>query len=449
MANYYLGCDVSKGYADFIILDSSKKIIEPVFQLDDTFEGHNQLYRFLDDFIKHHPDASLFSAVESTGGLENNWLALLKRLSDLMNIKSSRINPVGPNALHKASLERNSNDAISAKLIAEYLIAFPEKVDYQSDDPYASLRKQWTLIEIYQKQKIQLLNQLSILLYTSMPFLVKYCRNGVPNWLLLLLNKYPSATKLIRTKESNLAKIRYISLKRAQEIISDAKQNIGSDDDEMISFVIESTVDQILQLKGKIDKHKQFMIERCHLPEVDLLQSFTGIGIYSAIGLVLNIVSVDRFPSAKHLASYFGVHPVYKISGDGSGKYRMSKKGRSAPRKILYMVARSSIVYNPLIKEVYAEHLKKGNGKSFALGVCMHKILRIVYGMLKHQTKFNPEIDIRNRIRKRSFPANTKLTDSKRRFQENAEDAPISRRQTLKRRKREQSQNLLEVTCGI
>jgi len=282
-----------------------------------------------------------------------------------------------------------------------------------------------------------------------MPFLVKYCRDGIPNWLLLLLSKYPSASKLTRTKESTLAKIRYISHKRAQVILADAKQNIGSDTDDAISFVIQSTVEQILQLKGKIETHKQYMITHCDLPEVDLLQSFSGIGIYSAIGLVLNIVSVDRFPSAKHLASYFGVHPVYKTSGDGKGAFRMSKKGRSAPRQILYMVARSSIVHNPLIIEVYINHLKKGNCKSSALGVCMHKILRIVFGMLKNQKPFDPEIDLRNRNRKRNISEDMESTDKKRRYQENAEDAPVSRRQTMKRRKREQSQNLLEVKCGI
>ena len=34
---YFMGCDVSKGYADFIILDKSKRCIEHAFQLDDTF----------------------------------------------------------------------------------------------------------------------------------------------------------------------------------------------------------------------------------------------------------------------------------------------------------------------------------------------------------------------------------------------------------------------------
>jgi len=445
MSNYYLGCDVSKGYADFIILDSAKKIIEPVFQLDDTFEGHNQFYRFLQDFFKQYPVATLFSAVESTGGLENNWLSLFKKLSDLMDIKATRINPVGPNALHKASLKRNSNDAISAKLIAEYLITYPEKVNYTSDDPYISLRKQWNLIEMYKKQKTQLLNQLSILLYTSMPFLVKYCKDGTPHWLLNLLSKYPCSSKLTKTKESTLAKIRYISHKRAQLIIADAKQSIGSVDDEATSFVIKSIVEQILQLKNRIEKHKHYMVTRCDLPEVKLLQSFQGIGVYSAIGLVLNIVSVDRFPSAKHLASYFGVHPVYKISGDGSGRFRMSKKGRAVPRQILYMVARSSIIHNPLIIEVYINHLKRGNTKSSALGVCMHKILRIVFGILKHQKEFDPEIDKQNRNKTRIIKKNNTASDIKRRYQEKSIDAPVSRRQSIKRRKRKQSQSLLEA----
>ena len=445
MSNYYLGCDVSKGYADFIILDSTKKIIEPVFQLDDTFEGHNQFYRFLQDFFKQYSGSTLFSAVESTGGLENNWLALFKRLAGIMNIKSSRINPAGPNALHKASLERNSNDAISAKFIAEYLIIYPEKVNYAADDPYISLRKQWNLIEMYKKQKTQLLNQLNILLYTSMPFLMKYTRDGIPNWILLLLKTYPSSSKLARAKETTLAKIPYISHKRACTIITDAKQSIGSVDDETTSFIIKSAVEQILHLKNKIEQHKQYMINRCDLPEVKLLRSFIGIGVYSAIGLVLNIVSIDRFPSAKHLASYFGVHPVYKISGDGKGAFRMSKKGRSAPRQILYMVARSSIVYNPLIKEVYISHLKKGNAKSSALGVCMHKILRIVFGILKHQQEFDPEIDRQNRNKTRITKNNHRKSVLKRRYQEDANDAPVSRRQSIKRRKRKQSQNLLEV----
>ena len=37
MTSYYLGIDVSKGYADFVILDSHKQPVKDSFQLDDTF----------------------------------------------------------------------------------------------------------------------------------------------------------------------------------------------------------------------------------------------------------------------------------------------------------------------------------------------------------------------------------------------------------------------------
>ena len=39
----YLGIDVSKGYADFVLLDSQCLVLEDFFQLNDTFEGRNEL----------------------------------------------------------------------------------------------------------------------------------------------------------------------------------------------------------------------------------------------------------------------------------------------------------------------------------------------------------------------------------------------------------------------
>lgn len=449
MDEYFMGIDVSKGYADFIVIDRRKTIIENVFQLDDTFEGHNQLFNILQDFFIKHPDSIIYAAVESTGGLENNWLRMLVQLNGLLNIKAARINPVGPNALHKASLERNGSDAISARKIADYLIAYPEKVIYNVEDPYVALRKQYHLIEMLKKQKTQLLNQLGILLYTSMPFLVSYCQNGVPRWLLELITKYPSASKLARAQETTLVRIHYVTNSRARQLIKLAKQNVGSATDQTMAFVIKSATEQILHLKKSIDRLKENLEKSCDLPEVALLETMPGMGRYSAIGLLMNIVSIERFPTAKHLASYFGLHPVYKQSGDGFGEYKMSKKGRAVPRQILFMVARAAITYNPLIKEIYIDQLKAGKTKMSAIGVCMHKILRIVFGMLKHNQPFDPAIDQRNKNKTR-WPSNeAKLyTDKKRRYQSLSIQAPISRRQ-VKKRKEKQSQAAQSDIYGI
>lgn len=62
--NFNLGIDVSKGYADFVILDENKRVVEDNFQLDDTFEGNNQLFRVLSGLLAKYPDSNLFAAVE-------------------------------------------------------------------------------------------------------------------------------------------------------------------------------------------------------------------------------------------------------------------------------------------------------------------------------------------------------------------------------------------------
>ena len=85
MQQYYLGADVSKGYADFVILDSNKQPIKDNFQLDDTFAGHCHLYDGLHEFYINHPGSKIYAAVESTGGYENNWFNSLIKFQASFN----------------------------------------------------------------------------------------------------------------------------------------------------------------------------------------------------------------------------------------------------------------------------------------------------------------------------------------------------------------------------
>ena len=67
MNEYYLAADVSKGYADFIILDNKKRVMEDNFRLDDTCEGHIALDKVITEYFTKHPDSIMYSASESTG----------------------------------------------------------------------------------------------------------------------------------------------------------------------------------------------------------------------------------------------------------------------------------------------------------------------------------------------------------------------------------------------
>lgn len=449
MKSFYLGIDVSKGYADFVIMDQYKKPIVKNFQIDDTFEGHAHLYDILKGFLARHPKSSLYAGLESTGGYENNWYKSLIGFKALLNIQTAHLNPLGVSHNIKADLERNGTDKISAKGIAEYLISHPEKVDYQKKDTLSHLKKLWGFTETLTKQKTQLKNQLQNLMYTANPELIAFCRDGFPEWILKLLLKYPTADNLKKARAQTLAKIPYISLQRAQELIGNAKRSVASSTDSVTAQIMSATTNQILQLQALIAKQRELMSKQCDMQEVEILKSFVGIGDISAISLMIEIQNIARFKSSKSLAAYWGLHPVYKQSGDGNGGFKMSKKGRKNPRKILYNVAITAINYNPVIKPLYEYHINKGRNKMSAIGVCMHKIVRIIFGMLKNRTAFNPEIDRKNG--KRSLPdiANITKKSKDRRFQTYDKKAPVTRRQRKKRLEREPSQSVNNTKRGI
>jgi hypothetical protein len=114
-------------------------------------------------------------------------------------------------------------------------------------------------------------------------------------------------------------------------------------------------------------------------------------------------------------------------------------------RKILFNIAKTAIVRNPLIKEIYEKKVSNGMSKMAAIGVCMHKILRIIYGMLKNKQAFNPVIDKQNvehsktKHQEKLQNENANINKS-RRYQEFDEKAPVSRKQSKKRKEHDLSQ---------
>ena len=453
---YYMGGDASKGYTDFVILNSDKEVEEPNFQLDDTPGGHKILQDRLREFFARRPLATLHVGLESTGGYESNWYNTFWNLSEstasesasasaststTYNIKVTRLNPLGIKRHMESDLVRNKTDKISARAIAEYLISHKENITYNQPDYQLSARKYWNYTKLLTKQKTQLLNQFEKALYTSNPELLTYCQNDVPQWLFKVVEKYPTAQLLAGASANTLAQIPFVQLDRAKELIKNAKKSIGAEQDEATACRIRSLVRQIVLQEQLIEEQVEEMSRHCSSKNLEIVTSFKGIGTYSAVGLLFIIGNPHRFASSKKGSSYIGVHPALQDSGDGSKVVRMSKKGNKEARVILFNVAMSAIVHNDMIKELYEGYLEKGKCKMAAIGIMMHKIFRIIYGMLKHGKKYDPSIDEANRNKTREKGEDTdtdkakQKTDKNRRYQTHDQNAPISRRQAQKRKK--------------
>lgn len=456
----YLGIDVSKGYSDFLLLDKNNKVMESNFQLTDTRSGREalgkQIFRWQEAGLKE-----LYCGVESTGGYENNWYSCLKGLQSQGGVFVCRLNAKGVKSSGEASLKRTITDSVSAEMIASYLIRYPDKADcgnsYVSADGFKEGRQHLTCIRMWLKQKVQLSNQLEKLLYQHFSEILVYCRHGFPVWLLNLMAKYPTAAQVRKSGIKRLSKIKGISEEKAKAIITKVKESDQEVTDQ-IAHLIAVTATEILHKEGLIKKEKLYL---CALykesEEVLLITSMAGIGIPSAVAIALEIEDVSRFASAHKLASYFGVHPTFKQSGDGLWGNHMSKKGRSEIRAILYMTSLSGVRYNPVLKDLYARFRAKGMNHNQAAGVVMHKMIRMIYGILKNKKAFDAEIDKQNQ-QKATEKQEEKRTAVKKerrlkqqekyRFQPVSLEAPISRRNHKARKKQIASQTSYEANAG-
>lgn len=204
-----------------------------------------------------------------------------------------------------------------------------------------------------------------------------------------------------------------------------------------IKHLISATGKELLHKTELIAVEKNQLENRFkNDPQVILLSSTNGIGTSSAVSLLLEIEDVKRFATVQKLTSYFGVHPCFKQSGDGIWGNHMSKKGRSEIRGVLYMAALSGIGCNPALKKLYKRFREKGMKHYQAMGVVMHKLLRIVYGILKNKTAFDATVDENNITKAKEAKQKNEEIESKNQKAEKKTlghktammDAPISRR---------------------
>lgn len=434
MQKLFLGGDVSKGYMDALILDSSGTVVSPSKRYYDSPEGHCSLSNDIKSQLTDM--TTVYAGVESTGGYENNWITLFARIAKDHKVLYSRINPKAIANSAKVLMKRTITDGVSATIIADYLRRYTDKVDFKQNNQFGSLRRIWSARELIQKSNAAIWQHLQLVLYDSNPIILRYTRNELPQWVLLVLQKYPTASKLAKARIASLVKIPYLTSVRAAEIINAAKGSIASDQDLSTEFLIQESVNNIIDTQKRLKKiEKQLILEMSVYPEMKLLTSIPGIGEITAVGLLMNIGDINRFENAKKLAAYFGIHPMFKKSGDGKSVSRMSKVGKKRPRKMLYMSVLGGLSTNSILNTTHTEAKANGMTPQASIGKCMHKLLRIVYGVLKSGKPF--DIDIHNSHKlKEEIKKNT--TEEINTEVESVNDfAPISARELKRQRDRE------------
>jgi len=134
-----------------------------------------------------------------------------------------------------------------------------------------------------------------------------------------------------------------------------------------------------------IDANPQLKRER------ELLESIPAVGPHTSRRM-LALMHSRTFRKASQLAAYIGLVPIHHESGSSVYKRpRLLKTGNAQIRAALYMAAVTATRHNPDVKAHYQRLVASGMAKLAAVCAAMRKLVHICFGVIKHQTPYQPQ----------------------------------------------------------
>lgn len=157
--------------------------------------------------------------------------------------------------------------------------------------------------------------------------------------------------------------------------------------EELLKMKIKR-LDSLLEEKEYITKLIDNEANKHFSKEIEILTSIPGVGRESAIYLMAELVDIKRFSEWKKLIGFCGLDPVIKQSGKFKARCKISKRGNTHARRIVWIMGGCVKRSCPYFRDYYLK--KRAEGKSYKEGVVAtsSKLLRVIYALLSKERRF-------------------------------------------------------------
>ncbi len=178
----------------------------------------------------------------------------------------------------------------------------------------------------------------------------------------------------LRREENRLEKAN-IANNTPEEVMASIHSNV---------LFLKASIKKLEQdIKDHIDGHPKLKHDKA------LLESIPGVGEKVSRSM-LALIHSRLFKNSAQLTAFLGLIPVQQESGTFKGRSKLSKKGSSQIRALLYFPAIVATKWNHNIKAQYVRLLKAGKSKMQAIGAAMRKLVQLCFGVLKTQKCYDP-----------------------------------------------------------
>ena len=383
----YVGIDIAKNTHWASAMNSDGEILLEPFSFQNNNEGFQKFISKLSSFDKQ----KMLIGLESTAHYGENIISYLFNLDYKIGI----INPIQTSNLRKSNIRKTKNDKVDTFIIIKSLTLNNYNLVTTRDINNIKLkglsRSRHNLIVMRSRSKIQLASFIDQLF----PELNKFFKGNLHlNVSYQLLKEYSSPkdiSSLHLTKLSNIlhdnSHGRY-NKEDAIRLRELAKNSVGIDN-PTLSLQIKQAILQIELYTDQIEE-----VEKLSKQILDEMKSklltIPGMSYNQATVIHGFIGDISRFNKSCQLLAYSGLDPsIYQSGNFEARSTRMSKRGNSLLRYNLVYAAHNLVLHNNTFREYY--DLKRSQGKSHycALGHCAHKLVRIIFKMLKSNVDFD------------------------------------------------------------
>jgi transposase len=244
-------------------------------------------------------------------------------------------------------------------------------------------------------------NRLRAQLDRYFPEFVRVFKDPLGQTSVFILKNKPFPTDIIELTEQQLAdaiKIasgKRLGLKKAQELKQAAMSSVG------LREGLESARYRINSCLEEIEFHQKQM----HSTEDEMdrqltqtgfkrnLLSIPGVGIITAARFLGEVGDIARFDSPDQVIKLAGLNLKTNSSGKKKGETKITKRGRSELRSLLYQSALVMVSKNPQMKSLYQYYRTRSVNplkSKQALVVISKKIVRVMFALMKKDELYDP-----------------------------------------------------------
>ena len=120
-----------------------------------------------------------------------------------------------------------------------------------------------------------------------------------------------------------------------------------------------------------------------------LVTSVKGIGIQTALVMIVFTDNFTKFDNWRKFASYCGVAPFPYQSGTSiKGRTKVSHLANKKLKAIINMCAISAIQHSPEMKLYHKKRVLEGKSKMSTINIIRNKLIARVFAVVKRQTPY-------------------------------------------------------------